>query len=352
MSVIGDALGRAERDYQAGHIQKAVTPSRASRVRAPEPAETAVKGIARPQQSMTGGTSWFSSILMTVFVAVIGLAGYIAVYPEWVDSLWNFPDPNTSATSVASKSADSPVVPVAAQAAPQVASAALPIPSEPVICPQIAYAQFEPVASNQLSTTAPSSPTPQALPPVQSPFAQDAETKSSQSDAVAVPTPRQQVLPGPLVTDDTKPAITPAVVESQSVAHEPVEKQGGDRIQKPTPREKPATKHRKRPRGRRVTKRKPPEKPTRSITKVPVRTNKLAERFQVEGVMLGGERKLAVINGEIVGVDDEVDGAVVRAITGNGIAIEIDGRIRRVPVNMKNRSSVDGQSDVENELGD
>ncbi|MCA9252468.1 MAG: hypothetical protein KDA54_15185, partial [Phycisphaerales bacterium] len=64
------------------------------------------------------------------------------------------------------------------------------------------------------------------------------------------------------------------------------------------------------------------------------------------------ERKSAVINGEIVGIDDEVDGAVVRAITDSGIAIEIDGRIRRVPVISKRKQDGPDQPMTETEFND
>ncbi|GJM25104.1 MAG: hypothetical protein DHS20C16_15190 [Phycisphaerae bacterium] len=310
MSVIGDALGRAERDHRTDPIRDAATPSRSVTVPPSEAAETQLKGIARPQQSMIDGGRWFSSILMTLFVAVIGFAGYITIYPEWVDSLWKFP---STATQVATTNSNEATTPHETPMAPPIEriTPAMSLAATAPACPTIALQTPEQLIAS-IEVPKPLQP---AL-PVASPDA-SAEVQPS-----AVTKPKIEPKP------HTQPAPK---VESAAKANPVVEN-----LAKPTPRKakQPKTKQpkAKQRQGRRIPRKQARPTPTRSITKIPVRTTDLKSRFSVDGVMLGGERKTAVINGEIVGVDDEVDGAIVRAITGSGVAIEVDGRIRRVPV--------------------
>jgi hypothetical protein len=314
MSVIGDALGRAERDYQAGQVRNAAKPARASKAPTADSAETAVKGIARPQQSITDGGQWFSSILMTLFIAVIGFAGYMTVYPQWVDSLWKFPAP---AKREATASAVAPATPQAITNAPsieRVTSAESLAPTVP-ICPAIALQSPEQIFAS-----------------------------------IGVPEPLQPASPktGPIASVEPQPSVvtTPKVEPKTKAAPEPKVKPIIEEPVKPV-----VTQNASPSRGRRVPRQQARQNPTRSTTKIPVRTDDFKSRFSVDGVMLGGERKMAVINGEIVGVDDEVDGAIVRAITGSGVAVEVDGRIRRVPVSTRQSSHDQSQSRDQDQQG-
>ncbi len=62
-------------------------------------------------------------------------------------------------------------------------------------------------------------------------------------------------------------------------------------------------------------------------------------RLHVEGVMVGGSTKLAVINGTILEVGQQIEGVIISAITAQGIAVEIDGRIYRVPITGPQKSA-------------
>ncbi len=311
MSVIGDALGRAERDYRADQIQNAVSPTRAAMPAQDESAEMAVKGIARPQQSAGEGGGWFSASLMTLFVAIIGLAGYMTLYPEWVDSLWKFPDPVKQMAIATRKSSASGVSKGSSLGGPEYANAFAPLVPT---CP--AEALYSPAERNA-SDVSPLPPEP-ALPEPASPR----------------PGPSFQVASRPAIEPDRnvepKPAVEPSVKKSS----------------------KPTAKRANPGKGRRVARTQTKPKPPRSITRIPVRTSDIKSRYNVDGVMLGGERKLAVINGEIVGVDEEVDGAVVRAITGSGVAVEVDGRIRRLPVRSKRAEDQESSSRSDLEFND
>ncbi|HNO77406.1 MAG TPA: hypothetical protein PKN33_05030 [Phycisphaerae bacterium] len=354
MSVIGDALGRAERDYQAGHnLQKAPVPTRVSKKPATEPAETAVKGIARPRQSQTAGGGWFSNVLMVLFVAVIGFAGYMTVYPDWVDSLWKFPDLQTPVVQIASNPVPTSNPMQINQSAPPVDAPPATIEASFPVCPQVAIAVDRPVERVQVPPSIPVESTntewvdSHSVPHGATPIAKSGQTVSSD-----VPTPLQPTLPESSMAVEVQPiappveASKPIVVEAPAVSvSQPTIKPVVDEIEKPTPKKRARL-------GRRVSREKPQTETTRSLARIPIQSSKLSDRFKVEGVMLGGERKSAVINGEIVGIDDEVDGAVVRAITDSGIAIEIDGRIRRVPVISKRKHDGPDQPMTETEFND
>ncbi|MEZ6084474.1 MAG: hypothetical protein R3E58_11190 [Phycisphaerae bacterium] len=362
MSVIGDALGRAERDYQAGHIQqKTHVPTRVSRKPATEPAETAVKGIARPRQSQTAGGGWFSNVLMVLFVAVIGFAGYMTVDPEWVDSLWKFPDLEPKAVATVSKTAAASIpTPVVQTAPPDDMPAAIDLPVSKMdapfpVCPQVANAIDLPVEPIQtppaleVGNVSPELAEPQTV-PSEATVASTAKIVETASPKVRVPL--QPTLPDSSADVEASPVVIP-VANTAPIAVESPASPGERQTSLPVAieKEKPTLKNKSRM-GRRVGRKKLQEQPTRSLTRIPIQSNRLSDRFKVEGVMLGGERKSAVINGEIVGIDDEVDGAVVRAITDSGIAIEIDGRIRRVPVISKRKQDGPDQPMTETEFND
>ncbi len=323
MSVIGDALGRAERDYRTGELHNAVAPSRAADPKpqyTDEASETAVKGIARPRQVSGAGGAFLSNALMTLFVTVIGFAGYLTVFPDWIDSLWKFPDLAPHGLAAPSN----------ASLAEQENS-----PNQQVVAAKSAVA-----TANANEVTTPLGPTPAALPAAE-PTA-DIETSCPLLSVIP------EIDPHKISEINSATAINHAtVVPNESISiHE--NRMAERSIEKPTVRNKPKPIARKRNlrKGRRVSNRSIQRPKTRSITRVPVRSNDISSRFSVDGVMLGGERKLAVINGSIVGVDEEIDGAVVRAITGNGVAIEIGGRIRRLPIHAKHDTgSIDSPAD-------
>ncbi len=56
------------------------------------------------------------------------------------------------------------------------------------------------------------------------------------------------------------------------------------------------------------------------------------DRLVVEGVMLSGQTKLAVVNGAIIEVGQQVGGMTVTNITSRGITVEWSGRSYRVPL--------------------
>lgn len=66
--------------------------------------------------------------------------------------------------------------------------------------------------------------------------------------------------------------------------------------------------------------------------RVETATSAISERFRLDGVMLGGQTKLAVVNGMIVEEGQRLDGAIVREIDGKFIVIEIDGQRHRIPM--------------------
>ena len=65
---------------------------------------------------------------------------------------------------------------------------------------------------------------------------------------------------------------------------------------------------------------------------VPTLTEPISARFRLEGVVLSGRTKLAVVNGAIIEVGQRIDGATVTAITKGSITIEVDGRTYRIPL--------------------
>jgi hypothetical protein len=50
-------------------------------------------------------------------------------------------------------------------------------------------------------------------------------------------------------------------------------------------------------------------------------------RWVVSGILISPERRLAMINDRLIGVGEKVDGARVRAIRGNGIELDVNGRL-------------------------
>lgn len=75
----------------------------------------------------------------------------------------------------------------------------------------------------------------------------------------------------------------------------------------------------------------PPASPASQV-RVATADSAIARRFQLEGVMLSGSSRMAVVNGAIVEVGQTVDGAIVREIDRRYITVEIDGQWVRVPL--------------------
>lgn len=57
-----------------------------------------------------------------------------------------------------------------------------------------------------------------------------------------------------------------------------------------------------------------------------VERNSGEPRWQVTGILISTERRLAMINNRLIGVGESVDGARVRNILGNSVELDIDGR--------------------------
>jgi MSHA biogenesis protein MshK len=50
-------------------------------------------------------------------------------------------------------------------------------------------------------------------------------------------------------------------------------------------------------------------------------------RWVVTGILISPERRLAMINDRLIGIGEKVDGARVRAIRGNGVELDVNGRL-------------------------
>jgi hypothetical protein len=50
-------------------------------------------------------------------------------------------------------------------------------------------------------------------------------------------------------------------------------------------------------------------------------------RWVVTGILISPGRRLAMINDRLIGVGEKVDGARVRNIRGNGVELDVDGRL-------------------------
>lgn len=57
-----------------------------------------------------------------------------------------------------------------------------------------------------------------------------------------------------------------------------------------------------------------------------VERNSGEPRWQVTGILISPERRLAMINNRLIGVGERVDGARVRSILSNSVELDIDGR--------------------------
>jgi hypothetical protein len=50
-------------------------------------------------------------------------------------------------------------------------------------------------------------------------------------------------------------------------------------------------------------------------------------RWVVTGILISPERRLAMINNRLIGVGEKVDGARIRSIRGNGVELDVGGRL-------------------------
>jgi MSHA biogenesis protein MshK len=53
----------------------------------------------------------------------------------------------------------------------------------------------------------------------------------------------------------------------------------------------------------------------------------LGERWVVTGILISPGRRLAMINDRLIGVGEKVDGARVKTIRGNGVELDVNGRL-------------------------
>ncbi|NOX57832.1 MAG: general secretion pathway protein GspB [Planctomycetes bacterium] len=237
MTVIGDALNRADQDRRSGTVCAEVKPLIS--------VVSETKGIAHPRQPTPPDTSSVSSFLSVALFSLAGFAVFMSLYPEWIDAIWQF------------------------QTSPALA---VKVPLQDELDDR---QTFQPALE-------------------------------SGTDAGIVPVPRMQAAP---ITNSTQLGdVFPKDDRRLTNQRE---------VSRSTNRPDPGGSERS---------------VSRSITQIPVTLKSTRALFRLEGVMLGGRRRLAVVNGAIVGVGDEVDGATVRAITSNTVALEIDGRVRRIPI--------------------
>ncbi|MCW8886860.1 MAG: general secretion pathway protein GspB, partial [Motiliproteus sp.] len=59
----------------------------------------------------------------------------------------------------------------------------------------------------------------------------------------------------------------------------------------------------------------------------------IAATYQVGSVIIGGGRKLAVVNGQRVMVGDQVDGAKVVGIKADTVVLHVEGEYKRYTIN-------------------
>lgn len=79
--------------------------------------------------------------------------------------------------------------------------------------------------------------------------------------------------------------------------------------------------------------------PSRTIAKVPT--------YTVSSVVIGAQRRLAVVNGETVAEGDRVDGARVLAVLAAGVRLERNGReftVDLLPRDFKKRADNDNKT--------
>jgi MSHA biogenesis protein MshK len=50
-------------------------------------------------------------------------------------------------------------------------------------------------------------------------------------------------------------------------------------------------------------------------------------RWVVTGILISPDRRLAMINDRLIGIGEKVDGARVKTIRGNGVELDVDGRV-------------------------
>jgi hypothetical protein len=50
-------------------------------------------------------------------------------------------------------------------------------------------------------------------------------------------------------------------------------------------------------------------------------------RWVVTGILISPERRLAMINDRLIGIGENVDGARVKTIRGNGVELDVNGRL-------------------------
>ena len=65
--------------------------------------------------------------------------------------------------------------------------------------------------------------------------------------------------------------------------------------------------------------------PTRP-PRVSVKAKQTTGRFAVSAIFVAGDRRVAVVNGEIAGVGDEIAGASVTGITQNAVTLRYRGK--------------------------
>jgi MSHA biogenesis protein MshK len=69
-----------------------------------------------------------------------------------------------------------------------------------------------------------------------------------------------------------------------------------------------------------------PTRPTPLAAPEPARRAESGPRWRLQSTLVSRDRRLAVINGRMVGPGDRVVGAVVRDVRQEGVTLEVDGR--------------------------